>query len=113
MMHRNQLFSAIWFVLVLGSTAGFSPSTTSLVSKSRTALAPTTLFVRSSEEKDWFEEMEQQSYESLREHKEPLFDHDDWAELRRPNRRLDDTFDFMFPGIVAFLIYLIIAAVLM
>ena len=78
-----------------------------------TSKIPTALFVQSKEEQDWLAEMDSKSYDYLREHKEPLFDHDDWAEYRSPNRRLDDTFDFMFPMIAAFVIYFLWAAIQM
>jgi hypothetical protein len=94
------------------SAAAFSTGSLTQMSK-KSGKVPTRLLVSTNDEQDWLAEMESKSYDYLKEHKEPLFDHEDWAEYRSPNRRLDDTFDFLFPGLVAFIIYFVWAAIQM
>ena len=66
---------------LLGMSLGFAP--VRAISRKQglaleTTKIPTALFVQSKEEQDWLAEMDSKSYDYLREHKEPLFDHDDW-----------------------------------
>ena len=112
-MHTKAMSFLIGVSFLLGFSLGFAQVRPISRMALETTKTPTALFVQSQEEQDWLAEMDSKSYDYLREHKEPLFDHDDWAEYRSPNRRLDDTFDFMFPMIAAFVFYFLWAAIQM
>ena len=56
---------------------------------------------------------ERNSFESVQREKEQLYDHDDWVQHRSPERRMDETFDFMFPLLASGVLYFCYAAIVM
>ena len=63
------------------------------------------------QQSDWLVEMKSKSYESIRENKEDLFDHEDWIKYRSPSRRVEEAFDAMFPLLVVFVAWFLWVAV--
>lgn len=115
-MHLQVATLLLAILQLLGLCASFSPLGLNTRShnvhpKSPRHLVQLFMAQPQNEEKDWLVEMEQQSYEALRQNKEPLYDHDDWVEYRKPDRRLNDTFDFAFPAFAAFVLWFCYAAV--
>ena len=111
-MNAKALASSMAVLLLVGLSSAFVPTSSRGALKAVKTLDDR-LFARSQEERDWLEEMESQSYDSLRENKEPLYDHDDWVYHRSSDRRLNEAFDLLFPLLASFVLWFLWAAIRM